>query len=201
MKNIHIIPTTGASRLKSTGPSLLFFELSKQSLHWRHACYVYITSDEDIQINDWYLDTFNDQRLVATDFSDHKHYGSACKKIVLTNDTELIAAGVQEISNAFLEWFVQNTTCKHVDLVAVDLGDDKIGYEIKKPNIKKSIDIEGETFQLVFDKKYFPQKDILPEEDLAYWKNNCEEDYLHTPISVLKYISKLEEALNIESNE
>lgn len=30
-------------------------------------------------------------------------------------------------------------------------------------------------------------------KDLAYWKNNAEEDYKQTPISVLKYISKLEE--------
>jgi hypothetical protein len=29
-------------------------------------------------------------------------------------------------------------------------------------------------------------------KDLNYWKNNCEEDYLKTPISVLKYITELE---------
>lgn len=29
-------------------------------------------------------------------------------------------------------------------------------------------------------------------KDLNYWKNNCKEDYLHTPISVLRYISELE---------
>jgi len=33
------------------------------------------------------------------------------------------------------------------------------------------------------------------KKDLNYWKNNAEEDYLHTPISVLKYIAKLEEEL------
>ena len=27
--------------------------------------------------------------------------------------------------------------------------------------------------------------------DLNYWKNNCEDDYLNTPISVLRYISEL----------
>jgi hypothetical protein len=31
-------------------------------------------------------------------------------------------------------------------------------------------------------------------KDLNYWKNNCEEDYLHTPISVLRYISELEKS-------
>ncbi len=31
-------------------------------------------------------------------------------------------------------------------------------------------------------------------KDLNYWKNNCEEDYIKTPISVLRYITKLEES-------
>ena len=29
-------------------------------------------------------------------------------------------------------------------------------------------------------------------KDLNYWKNNCEEDYITTPISVLRYITELE---------
>ena len=29
-------------------------------------------------------------------------------------------------------------------------------------------------------------------EDLTYWKNNAEENYMTTPISVLKYITELE---------
>lgn len=32
-------------------------------------------------------------------------------------------------------------------------------------------------------------------KDLNYYKNNCEEDYLNTPISVLRYITELEEKL------
>lgn len=34
-------------------------------------------------------------------------------------------------------------------------------------------------------------------KDLTYWRNNCEENYMTTPISVLKYITELEKALNI----
>ena len=34
------------------------------------------------------------------------------------------------------------------------------------------------------------------DKDLNYWKENCKEDYLHTPISVLRYITKLEEEVN-----
>ena len=38
-------------------------------------------------------------------------------------------------------------------------------------------------------------------KDLKYWKNNCEEDYLHTPISVLRYITELEKELKNKTNE
>ena len=34
------------------------------------------------------------------------------------------------------------------------------------------------------------------ENDLNYYRNNCEEDYIKTPISVLRYISELEVAIN-----
>lgn len=32
----------------------------------------------------------------------------------------------------------------------------------------------------------------IQNKDLEYWKNNAEEDYVTTPISVLRYISELE---------
>ncbi len=32
-------------------------------------------------------------------------------------------------------------------------------------------------------------------KNLKYYKNNCEENYLTTPISVLRYISELENAI------
>ena len=38
-----------------------------------------------------------------------------------------------------------------------------------------------------------------PEEvvkDLEYWRLNAEEDYLHTPISVLRYIGELEKEIS-----
>jgi len=34
------------------------------------------------------------------------------------------------------------------------------------------------------------------DKDLNYWKENCKDDYLHTPISVLRYITKLESQVN-----
>jgi hypothetical protein len=33
------------------------------------------------------------------------------------------------------------------------------------------------------------------EKDLNYWKENAEEDYVQVPISVLRYISEVEQTL------
>ncbi len=33
------------------------------------------------------------------------------------------------------------------------------------------------------------------EEEIEYWKNNAEENYMTTPISVLRYITELEKQL------
>ena len=38
-------------------------------------------------------------------------------------------------------------------------------------------------------------------KDLNYWKENAKEDYASTPISVLKYISKLEEEKSYSEEE
>ena len=42
-----------------------------------------------------------------------------------------------------------------------------------------------------------------PEQvkDLTYWKNNAEEDYITTPISVLRYISELEKERTFTTDE
>ena len=37
-----------------------------------------------------------------------------------------------------------------------------------------------------------------PVKDLAYWKTNAEEDYMTTPISVLRYITELENGMYSE---
>lgn len=41
-------------------------------------------------------------------------------------------------------------------------------------------------------KKYFKKE---KNKDLAYWKGNAEEDYNQVPISVLRYITELEEVV------
>jgi len=42
---------------------------------------------------------------------------------------------------------------------------------------------------------------MTQEKDINYWKNNCEEDYMTTPISVLRYISELEKLIALLQQE
>ena len=44
------------------------------------------------------------------------------------------------------------------------------------------------------------EKTLEPVKDLAYWKKNAEEDYLKVPISVLRYITELEERMYSEED-
>ena len=52
--------------------------------------------------------------------------------------------------------------------------------------IKRYVDCKG------CDRK--PKQETLEEvKDLTYWRKNAEEDYIKVPISVLRYITELEE--------
>ena len=121
-KNLYLLPTDKPSRLgyiwESENYHIFTNGENPNNIADNLACYrnIYITSDEEIKEGDWYLDTFNTQRIKADQFSDHKHYGSACKKIILTTDTQLIKDDVQSIPDEFLEWFVKNTSCEEVEL-------------------------------------------------------------------------------------
>ena len=117
MKNIFLLPTDQPSRLVKdlNGVFSLMGELIEVG---GPICNIniYITSDEEIKEGDWYLDTFNTQRIKANEFSDHKHYGNACKKIIFTTDFR-IAPDVQKIDDEFLEWFVKNPICEEVETI------------------------------------------------------------------------------------
>jgi hypothetical protein len=131
MKNIHLV-LAGESRL-SLNRSYRDYAIGTEAgePYWTYSQYkhhmsvtdasvrphnMYITSDEEIKEGDWYLDTFNTQRIKANQFSDHKHYGNACKKIILTTDQDLIKDGVWGIEDGFLEWFVKNPSCEYVNI-------------------------------------------------------------------------------------
>jgi hypothetical protein len=112
MKNLHILPTDKPSRLFKANQKL-FFDNINPSTKCITAQHIYITSDEEIKTEDWYLDT-----TVNVIFKNDKLFlnGTGYKKIILTTDQDLIKEGVQAIDDEFLEWFVKNTSCEWVEV-------------------------------------------------------------------------------------
>jgi len=196
-KNIHVIPTTPNDE---TGGGIWI----KETRDW---CNLYITSDSEIKDGDWYLDTFNTQRIKANEFSDHKHYGSACKKIILTTDQDLIKDGVQAIGHEFLEWFVNHPECEEVNVeresrevanhlsgISIEYGKYKIIIQTEEP---KSLNMEKKTIEEAAE-KYLKYVNTRIHQDLErdgylkigflkgaewYAKNQSEQMYSHEEVN------------------
>jgi len=137
MKNIHILPTHQPSRL------VLRLADSKLVLHtpitqWHgKSQHIYISSDEEIKEGDLFL--YKEKLLVK---HDGLMYTSLfCKKIILTTDPTLIADGVQEIEDTFIEWLVKHPTSEFIETFIDTMGcvlenrdaNPCINYKIKLP--------------------------------------------------------------------
>jgi lipoate-protein ligase A len=188
MKNIHVLPTDKPSRLHEYD-FLSPMGLSKEPLQWRLGRNIYITSDEeDINENDYIITA--DGRLVQVSYLLSKDLEEA-SKVILTTDQDLIKDGVQAIDDEFLEWFVKNPSCEEVEVEIETTS-------IQLPQQQLSENSYDLAFRWINKKVY---KIIIPQEepkDLAYWKENAEEDYMKVPISVLRYITELEERMYSE---
>jgi hypothetical protein len=124
MKNIHILPTDKPSRLVlETINNNLFLttttEFPSKIMVFKN---IYITSDEEIKEGDWVLNPYTEYPYkadykVVENFKQTKDFH--IKKIILTTDQDLIADGVQEIDDTFLEWFVKNPTCESVEVADI----------------------------------------------------------------------------------
>ncbi len=171
MKNLHLIPTDKPSRLYKIENKLGLLEEPNRNFLAKNQ-HIYITSDEQAKEGDWGYIPFEggNVKLVG------KYFADDWKKIILTTNQDLIADGVQSIDDTFLEWFVQNPSCESVDLDTFSMGD-KVLYNVVFP-------------------KEEPKQETMEKyhgNTVEYWKQNAEENYLKTPISVLKYITVLEE--------
>jgi hypothetical protein len=88
--------------------------------------YLYITSEEAIKEGDWHFK--NDKMVTKSHIID-----DTCKKIILTDNPDLIAEGVQPIDNDFLEWFVKNPKCERVEVKFIYEGFELDCYQIILP--------------------------------------------------------------------
>lgn len=84
--------------------------------------YVVVISNDPIKVGDWTLmfDSVGNlflghepQQYLGIEHGHHLNDG--LRKIVLSNDPKLTSTGVQPINEEFLEWLVNNPTCKFIE--------------------------------------------------------------------------------------
>jgi hypothetical protein len=121
MKNIHILPTDKPSRLYEFGGTYSLQPKAQENFRSYH---IYITNDEKIKKGNWCL---NPKTNKVIKVGHHGHYGYSSEKIILTTDDQLIDDGVQAVTNAFVEWFVKNPSCKEVDISNIEV-EDYVGF-------------------------------------------------------------------------
>jgi hypothetical protein len=185
MKNVHLLPTEKPSRLgyltkkgKEVFKDLRLFDKPMPNILDSENQHIYITSDEEIKVGDWYFITESiskcESKYEANDLTD------ICKKIILTTDPYLISDGTQAIDDEFLEWFVKNPSCESVETKVVDfevdmgLGDECIEhgsyYKIILPLGKLTYSESAKKEERIFNSTMMFKQETL--EDAA--ERNCE---------------------------
>ena len=116
MKNLHVLPTDCPSRLRYNIKTRIWElnEFHKYHTDIKSTHNIYITSDEEIKMQDWCITAKgNLLQMIEGDTA----LGFAllgCKKIILTTDPDLIEKDVQPINEVFLNWFIKNPSCEEV---------------------------------------------------------------------------------------
>jgi hypothetical protein len=158
MKNIHVLPTAQPSRLFKFANELHLDTIPKD---YYKKYNIYITSDEDIKEDDWGLSKLNEVILFGRSYNE-KFY----KKIILTTDPDLIADGIQAISDEFLEWFVKNPSCEYVEWDKnYNRGNGKFYYKIIIPQEEPKQETTGKEFYESADKVITVKRQEEPKQD------------------------------------
>jgi hypothetical protein len=205
MKNIHILPTDKPSRLGQVHEKLSFFKdrTWDNTENWR-CKNIYITSDEEIKEGDYYID-FTSDGLKIEHFKTKDDWVlvGICdsKKIILTDNKDLIKDGVQAIDDTFLEWFVKNPSCEEVDVTRnlADEGIKGITYYGKYFIIIPQEEPKQETLtyteaakkeERIFNSKMITNQETLEEVIKTYCKNKYGEGYYPDVEKAIKFGAK-----------
>ena len=163
MKNIHLIPTDKPSRLWTNN---LRRRLELDEFPSQHpsniAKNIYITSDEEIKMDDWYLDDTNSVRQAITECESYWTHRKKYQKIILTTDQDLIKDGVQAIDNEFLEWFIKNPSCEEVKV----RKNPKVNFIVKGKGVQNF----NQGYKIIIP-KVEPKQETLKEEFYKYGKS------------------------------
>lgn len=121
MKNIYLTPTDKPSRLfiglidNSNIPKLSLGILLPNNSSAQNQN-IYITSDVIPKLDEWGINIKNNIIFKSKGFTPDDYDEKYCKKIILTDNKDLIKDGVQAIDDEFLEWFVKNPNCEEVEV-------------------------------------------------------------------------------------
>ena len=123
MKNIYLISTNKPSKLqlqKVTKELLLYNDSLKEDAYTKPVN-MYITSDEEIKEGDYITDGVQIGKYSSDLFENAGLLDiSDWKKIILTNNEDLIKDGVQDIPDEFLKWFIKNPTCEKIEVRKIE---------------------------------------------------------------------------------
>lgn len=122
MKNLFLVPTPDETRVAIKSDGFLFLTNHPYPNSPKFANHhIYITNNEKPKDGDWCLPFMNGKLDITEEYPIYKmkngDFYCEDKKIILTDDTELINDGVQSINDEFLEWFVNNQSCEEVDIL------------------------------------------------------------------------------------
>jgi hypothetical protein len=131
-KNIHVLPTDKPSRIyliksnNKLGITSNNPEFTENFGSGTQNQNIYITSDEEIKERDWFIVESRNIPMKCTGVDEYGDIGNDkntlyynhkyCKKIILTDNKDLIKDNVQAIDDEFLEWFVKNPSCEEVEV-------------------------------------------------------------------------------------
>jgi hypothetical protein len=190
MENLFVLPTDKPSRLcfnQDKNKFTLKHRLLEGTNSWKSQN-IYITSDEEIKVGDWFIYNGTIDGDLRTKFTVQKWYNNHsekmyylkdCKKIILTTDQDLINDGVQAIDDEFLEWFVKNPSCESVKIDSYKTIYHTWIYKIIIPQEEQSVQeyeqqgleksysqCERETLEEVAE-RFYGEEEIVNDYDIS----------------------------------
>ena len=199
MKNVHLLQT-------ETSPAKLQLDRDYGTLTiWDEPCVsngqdfvganLYITSNEEIQIDEWCFEIYNrESTAVAPRFIDENNNtwwlrqinmnvsadDANCKKIILTTDPRLIKDGVQALDDEFLEWFIKNQK-REIPIITTTVNNEShyttnIGFESwrkETPEQERSYSEEDlrECWKAAFEESFNKWVKGKPKTTFKKWLN------------------------------
>jgi hypothetical protein len=161
---------------------------------------LFITNDEEIEKGDWFIENGININKWKMSYSFPSEMNDINKKVILTDNKDLIKDGVQAIDDEFLEWFVKNSSCESVE-VQTKITKDGVWTDLK--GYVELPTIHSIKYKIIIPKEEPKQK--LPIVNGSYGctietekQETIEEICNRLYNSLMEEIRKLKEALELK---